>query len=367
MLSQVTRRAVLGAVTIPLARLTAFASDDSFAAAEGQIRGILSQRIDIARESLGIVVGLAGRTTTRFIAHGSRSAADRRVPDRDTLYGIGPITKLFTAILLADAVQRKEMSYYDPLSLHLPDGVRVPELDGKAITLADLATHTSGLPFMPDDYPSESDRQGRSHYTQEKLYAFLASYELVSPPGSQWRYSDLGYALLTAALAHRTGIRYEALLQRVTWPMNLRSSVASLSKELASRLVPGHDQTLEATAPFNEPIMLGAKGLYSSAADLAALLQAFLGYRETPLASALASMLQIRRPMHVGNGQQAIGLQIFGEGAHIQIGHGGSDSGYASSVAWTPGRFGVVVLSNCAPPVLDIAAHLLDPSLPLGV
>jgi hypothetical protein len=70
--------------------------------------------------------------------------------------------------------------------------------------------------------------------------------------------------------------------------------------------------------------------------------------------------------MNVAGGQQAIGPSIFGEGAHIQIGHAGSQPGYASSVAFTPGRFGVVALSNCAPPVLDIAAHLLDPGLPLA-
>jgi len=61
-----------------------------------------------------------------------------------------------------------------------------------------------------------------------------------------------------------------------------------------------------------------------------------------------------------------LGPQIFGQGDHVMIGHAGSTSGQATSLLWSPGRFGVVTLSNAAPSVTDISFHLLDPGAPLS-
>src|SRR5262249_40037896 len=65
-------------------------------------------------------------------------------------------------------------------------------------------------------------------------------------------------------------------------------------------------------------------------------------------------------------GDQAIVLGVFGEGDGMQIVHAGSTIGYAAEIAWRPQHFGVVVLSNAAPPVTDLGSHVLDPSLPLA-
>ena len=59
------------------------------------------------------------------------------------------VTKVFTALLLAIAVQRGEARLDDPVSEHLPDGSRVPRRGDAEITLLHLATHTSGLPRLP--------------------------------------------------------------------------------------------------------------------------------------------------------------------------------------------------------------------------
>ncbi len=61
------------------------------------------------------------------------------------LLEISSITKLFTALLLADMVQHGEVAWADPAAKYLPPEGR-PLFDDKAISLLDLATHTSGLP-----------------------------------------------------------------------------------------------------------------------------------------------------------------------------------------------------------------------------
>lgn len=94
-------------------------------------------------------------------------------------------------------------------------------------------------------------------------------------------------------------------------------------------------------------------------------LEAFLGYKETPLAPAMKAMLEVRRPM--GATKFAIGLAwaIFGDTAW----HNGGTGGFGSvAICNQKERKGVVVLSNASTPsgVDDIAFHLLNPKLPLS-
>ena len=110
------------------------------------------------------------------------------------------MTKVFTALLLADMAGRGEVALADPVAKHLPSGFKVPARSGRSITLLDLATHTSGLPFMPDEGVPLSE--------------FLGRHELRREIGAEWEYSNLGYWLLGEALAFRAGMDFESLRLR---------------------------------------------------------------------------------------------------------------------------------------------------------
>ena len=69
------------------------------------------------RQSLGIVAGVIDGQGRRIVAHGDVKA--------DSLFEIGSITKVFTALLLADMVERGEVALHDPVSKYLPEGVKV--------------------------------------------------------------------------------------------------------------------------------------------------------------------------------------------------------------------------------------------------
>ena len=62
-----------------------------------------------------------------------------------SIFQIGSVTKVFTALLLADMTERGEVRLSDPAARYLP-GSRGGT---GSVTLADLATHTSGLPRLP--------------------------------------------------------------------------------------------------------------------------------------------------------------------------------------------------------------------------
>jgi CubicO group peptidase (beta-lactamase class C family) len=114
------------------------------------------------------------------------------------------------------------------------------------------------------------------------------------------------------------------------------------------------------------PALPGAGSLRSSANDLLTLLAAFTGAVKSPLARAMAAMPETRRPNRLYMLDQALGWFAIGKGDEQFFIHGGGTFGFSSSLAYDPrSRTGVVVLSNAAGGVDDIARHVLRPALPL--
>src|SRR5439155_24786957 len=136
---------------------------------DADIARILVDRIDVRREGVGIVVGVVDGSGRRIIAHGAfDAAAAARAVDGDTVFEIGSATKVFTSLLLSDAVRRGEVALDDPVSKFLPADVKVPERGGKKITLADLATHTSGLPRLPTNLAPKDMSNPYADYTVQQ-------------------------------------------------------------------------------------------------------------------------------------------------------------------------------------------------------
>src|SRR5689334_9032492 len=190
------------AILMPMAGAETVLTDD-------EIRKILAERVGENEKEVGIVVGVIerqsgsdrqfGSDSRRIIFYGHRKAGDACPLDGDTVFEIASVTKVFTALLLADMVDKKEVALSDPAAKYLP-GVKLPERNGRLITLVDLATHTSGLPFMPADAPPFNDPTAAKYSTGD-LKRFLAGYQLTRDIGSDWDYSNIGYWVLSEALA----------------------------------------------------------------------------------------------------------------------------------------------------------------------
>ena len=365
--------AVVAGSMMTLAGAQAGPSSDAIVLpSDADIRKVLAERVDALagqEDGVGIVIGVIGPRGGRVISYGHPRQGDPRPLDGDTCFEIGSVTKVFTALLLADMVRRGEVALADSVAKFLP-AVKIPERNGRSITLLDLATHTSGLPFMPDALPAFDD-SASTKYGAARLREFLAGYELPRDSGAEWDYSNIGYWLLGQALASRAAMDYESLLRmRVIAPLKLTSTAITPSAKMKAKLAVGHNAVLQPSPPFSTvPIyadMSAAGGLVSTANDLLKLLAATMGYERSPLAPAMATMLSTRRPMPQHGQAQALGWVVIGEGDDQMIVHDGGTWGCVSSVAWDPKqRVGVVVLSNQMAGVSDIARHLLRPNVPL--
>ncbi|MCE7080735.1 beta-lactamase family protein [Streptomyces sp. ST2-7A] len=157
------------------------------------------------------------------------------VPREVSRYEIGSAGKTLTGLMLAVMVGAGRVRWTTPaLGLLVPESVPGPA----PITLLHLVTHTSGLPRLPADlYPSALRHRATNPYagypTRRVLDAF-ARYRSRRPPGSRWRYSNLGVAVLGHALGAAEGISWEgALEQRVLAPLR-RVGAANIGTAPAS-------------------------------------------------------------------------------------------------------------------------------------
>ena len=338
---------------------------------DAEIRQILLDRIDRDRQGVGMVVGVIDAKGRRIIAYGSLAKADPRQLNGDTVFEIGSVTKVFTSLLLMDMVQRGEVALTDPVSKFLPSNVKMPERNGKKITLADLSTQTSGLPGMPSNmHPKDPVNNPYADYTVDQLYQFLSGYRLTRDIGSQYEYSNLGVGLLGHVLALRAGSSYEDLVRsRISKPLDMSSTSIALSPDMQARLAVGHNGALSPVANWDIPTLAGCGALRSTANDLLNFLAANLGYRKTPLAAAMAAEISTHRPTGTPGLEIAYAWHIrTGHGSSI-ISHNGGTGGYDSFMGFDPkSGIGVVVLSNSAAGdgPYDIGRHLLNANYPLA-
>lgn len=335
---------------------------------DAEIREILHQRVDVARQSVGIVVGIVDDTGSRIIAYGKPGRESDQSVNGDTLFEIGSVTKTFTALLLAEAVGRGEMKLSDPVSKYLPDSVKMPSRDGRQITLLDLATHRSSLPRLPDNMAPTNPENPYVDYTVTNLYTFLSGYELPRDIGEKYEYSNLGMCLLGHVLALKAGTNYEALVEeRICRPLGMTDTGITLSPGMKAHLATGHTATLQTNANWDIPTLAGAGALRSTANDMLKYISANAGLKQTDLRPAMELAREPR--FSAGSANMEIGLawHILKKSETKLIWHNGGTGGYRSFIGFDSSkRRGVVVLSNSANSVDDIGFHLLNPELPLA-
>ena len=332
---------------------------------EKALHSLLVERVDERKWGTAIVVGISAPQGRQILSYGTLSVDDRRKVDGGTVFEIASLTKVLTALVLADMANRGRVKLDSPVSTCLPDGVQIPQHAGKQITFLDLATHTSGLPLRPTNLASQTALNKYAGYTVQQLYEGLATFELPREPGTKFEYSNWAFALLGHALGHCAGTSYEALLaERVTRPLGMDATVFAPSKALSSRLAAPYDAKLR-RVPNESLGALGASGgLYSTVDDLLKFVELFLGRGPQPLTAAAATMLEPRRP---GDGPQlrmGLGWRVETSDDKPIIWSSGRADGYRSFMALdSQARVAVVALTNGATNagVDDIGRHVLDP------
>ena len=333
---------------------------------DADIQALIQSRIDENR-AVGMVAGvMEADGSTRIITAGEAGPGAQPL-GAQSVFEIGSITKVFTAILLADMVAKGEVSFDDPVSMYLPeDDVTIPTRGDREITLLDISTHRSSIPGMPDNFTPADDANPYADYTVEQMYEFLSNLELTRDIGSEAEYSNLAMGLLGHVLARVNGTTYEELVhERILDPLEMNSSGITLSEDMQHWLALGHDMDGNVVSNWDIPTLAGAGALRSDMNDMLVFIAANTGPAETLLEEVMRDSHEARNSF---GGPNEIGLNwiITNQGGDKVVWHNGGTGGYRTFAGFDPDRgVGAVVLTNSSHGSDDIGMHLINANIPL--
>jgi serine-type D-Ala-D-Ala carboxypeptidase/endopeptidase len=235
---------------------------------------------------------------------------------RDARFEIGSITKTMTAALLASLVGDGVLALEDEIGRWLDAGPH------GTITLEQLATHTSGLPRLAPNQPTELTNPYRD-FTAELAEEGLRT--AARTPDAGHLYSNFGYQLLGLVLERASGQHYQKLLaERLLRPLGMTCSGVG-AKGGGTRLTGHRDGK---PAGHWDLALPGPGGVEATIGDLARYAAACLRPPDGPLGTAIRLCQQPR--VRIG-GQTAGGLAwIIADGLLF---HNGGTGGFSASMA----------------------------------
>lgn len=328
----------------------------------------LQRRIDEIlnrRPAVGLAIGVVrDGSLTHFHGRGLADIASNTPITEDTVFRIGSVTKLFTAIAVMQLVEQGLVDLDAPATDCLRAYKLIPAQAGwKPATLRSLLTHTAGIPevrgvadLLHSDLTPSGGRPGVLSVKVGAPMPSLAAYyrkglSIVVEPGTAFAYTNHGFATLGQIVEDLSGLPLDRYFrERIFEPLGMAHTDVRPSERVASRLATGyvlHRAGLRAV-PDREWISMGASSIYSTPRDMARFAAALLdGGNRILDAATLATMFEPQYQPHPRI--PGIGLGFFrGDvGGHRTVGHDGILPGFNSALVLAPDDgVGLIAFTN---------------------
>ncbi|RZA03572.1 MAG: class A beta-lactamase-related serine hydrolase [Sphingobacteriaceae bacterium] len=321
------------------------------------IARVYIQKQNTAGLSLGVIRG--GKVSV--YNYGEATKGNNKLPDGNTIFELGSITKTFTSILLAWYVNQGKVSLNDPITKYLPTEVAAnPQL--KDIKLVNLSNHTSGLSSIPSNSGLQrpyDEANPYKNYSRQLLFDYLAKCTLIANPGEKYAYSNLASGVLGSILEKVSGKPYEQMVAEIiTQPLGMKSTIQKIYPMLTPRVATVYDEEGNQTSPWDFDALASAGALRSSMNDMLLYVKANMNSKGiSPLDKAINLTHQITL-----NNDARIGLSwhIIVVGGVDYYFHNGGTGGSSSFLAFNKEKqLGIVILSNAAESTDPIGVSLL--------
>jgi len=255
-------------------------------------KGRLSQLFDSIKAkypSYGLSIGVIDHNRAYYFAMGKTNA--QTSINEHSIFEIGSLTKTFTGLLLAIAIEKQEISRnalideYMPANFHLKPGA------SHAVKVTDLASHQSGLPDFNDDryiFDLFKANPEQPFLAVDSVYLYKVLGQVDSLDGhGKYRYNNFGFALLGQVLQQAAKKPYSVLLtEQILQPLHLRFT--SLNAATGLPMAGLYDEDGNKKQPLNISVMKPAGGLHSNAEDMVSFLRYQLNPDSSPFAKAIA-------------------------------------------------------------------------------
>ena len=317
---------------------------------------------EFAKDSIGsITVGVVAGSEmvwTRSVGFADMKAL--RLANRNTVYRIGSITKPFTAVMLMQLVAAGRVQLSDPVERYLPEVKQIASKPAGAspFTFLQLATMTAGLAREPDD--AGAFWTGPVSAWDETLLAALPHTRYTSTPGTEYSYSNIGYAILGAALARVAGQPYvEWQHSRIFKPLGMERTRFEIDATIGSDLAVGYqveedgtldDRTAAREAQEGRGYKVPNGAIFTTVDDLARFVVFEIGrgpdsvLARSVLDEAFGGIVATDPFLETGYG---LGFIAMRRDDYSFLGHSGSVAGYRAAMYYDRAyRLGVVVLRN---------------------
>jgi CubicO group peptidase (beta-lactamase class C family) len=271
----------------------------------------------------------------------------------ETIYGVGSVTKMFTAVMLMQLRDAGKLQLTDPVNMHVP-GVEYQSPSGQTVspTFEQLASHSSGL---PDTLTTAT--------TFEGLVQQLQSTSAESEPGTAYLYSNLGYTVLGQALAQIAGQPYEQYIaDHILQPLGMSSSSFNVptvpqagyaTPYISVEATSGGVQA-QATTYQNQGLNNPAGGLTSTTMDMArfVMLQFTGGMANGAQIVSSASLQEMLQQVMTAGPEPLTGIGLGWQFYVPQqgmdfVGKDGFIEGFIADIVFVPGTpVGVFLVTN---------------------
>jgi len=315
----------------------------------------------------GLSIALIQNGEVTYVrGYGFRDVEATEPATPETIYGIGSITKSFTALAILQLVSKGKVSLDDPITNYVSVNV---DHHGEKVTLHHLLTHSSGIPAL--GYAEAlisgllgSKREWLPIAKPEDIVPFMegASDWAVAKPGSKFFYLNEGYVLLGKVIESVTGMPYrEYVRENILKPLKMTRSYFTKERvasdpDVATPYIIMKDGELR---PSRFPYGIEADGgLLSNVLDLANYIKMYLGGGVFEGKEIIPKeLLELMWKPHIKLNFEIFGGDAYGYGLMIHpnfpggtlIGHGGSVLVYTAYIGFIPSKgLGVAVLSNAS-------------------
>lgn len=298
----------------------------------------------------GFMIGLFYEDSIFTYDYGFADLAQKNVLTDSSVFELGGLSKVFTALLVDILVEEKLLQYDQTVNSLLEAPYQNKAL--AKLTILDLISHQSGFPKLPYEFGVKEKEPGNpyAHYTKGDLLEFYRDYMPERKAKRRYAYSFVNYALLEVLIENVTGQNYEdAITTRVFQALNMVDSYVHQHKANGKIPTDGFSLSGNPTTAFDFQSFAASEGIKSSLRDLLQFVKANLFSTNQNLDNNLKNICEavvdtkLNKQAKAAKGWHLLELRKY----HDVVLHSGSTNGHRAFIGFVPNtQTGVVVLSN---------------------
>lgn len=251
----------------------------------------------------------------KIAAAGQAGMADKKTkakPAQDTIYGIGSISKMFTAAAVMQLVEQGRVELDAPVTRYIPE-FKMADARYKDITVRMLLNHSSGL--MGSSLSNSMLFDCSEALPVQDLLSQLKNSVLKADPGAYSVYCNDGFSLAELLVEKVSGLSFTGYLSKnITGPLGLTHTKTPMDTFDRKRMAKTYRNGMEEPLPADVVTATGAGGIYSTAEDLCRFAQIFMGDQNKVLAASSAKAMSETEYLKGIWPEEEAGMMSFGLG-----------------------------------------------------